>query len=179
VNWALVKPPFTSGALSNTAWCLDDGPDEGVRSRKFPAKEDVHRRKTQGGGLKRDYLKKVVRPSRRCEMAQQAVSESHISTKMACVIFSVSKTCYRYDAKSNTEKVLIANCVICLMDTNRSWGFGLRYVCICNVKNDTWTHKRIYRIYRELELNLRIKARKRLVRDKPDAFVVLLGINQV
>jgi putative transposase len=37
--------------------------------------------------------------------------------------------------------------------------------------------QRIYRIYRELELNLRIKPRKRLVRDKPDALVVPLGIN--
>ena len=37
--------------------------------------------------------------------------------------------------------------------------------------------QRIYRIYRELELNLRIKPRKRLVRDKTDALVVPLGIN--
>ena len=49
-----------------------------------------------------------------------------------------------------------------------------------NVKNYTWNRKRIYRIYRELELNLRIKPRKRLVRrDKPDALVVPLSIKQV
>ncbi len=30
----------------------------------------------------------------------------------------------------------------------------------------------MYRIYRELELNLRIKPRKRLKRDKPDALTV-------
>ena len=33
-------------------------------------------------------------------------------------------------------------------------------------------HKRVYRIYRELELNLRIKPRKRLVREKPDELTV-------
>jgi putative transposase len=37
----------------------------------------------------------------------------------------------------------------------------------------------VYRIYKELELNLRIKPRKRLVRDKPEALIVPEGINQV
>lgn len=32
--------------------------------------------------------------------------------------------------------------------------------------------ERVYRIYRELELNLRIKPRKRLKRDKPDTLIV-------
>jgi len=40
-----------------------------------------------------------------------------------------------------------------------------------DVKNFRWNHKRIYRIYRELELNQRIKPRKRLVRDKPEVLV--------
>ncbi len=37
----------------------------------------------------------------------------------------------------------------------------------------------MYRIYKELELNLRIKPRKRLVREKPEALTVPHGINQV
>jgi putative transposase len=41
-----------------------------------------------------------------------------------------------------------------------------------NIKGHGWNHKRVYWIYRELELNLRIKPRKRLKRDKPDALVV-------
>ena len=33
-------------------------------------------------------------------------------------------------------------------------------------------HKRVYRIYKELELNLRIKPRKRLSREKPEPLAV-------
>ena len=46
-----------------------------------------------------------------------------------------------------------------------------------NVKGFGWNHKRVYRIYRVL--NLRIKPRKRLVRDKPEPLSVPLAINQV
>ena len=112
-------------------------------------------------------------------MAQKAVSECNISIRLACEIFSVSQTCYRYEAKHNAENEQIADWLIRLTDNNRIWGFGLCYLYLRNVKGFTWNHKRIYRIYKALELNLRIKPRKRLVRDKPDALVVPLSINQV
>ena len=48
-----------------------------------------------------------------------------------------------------------------------------------NTKGFKWNHKRVYRIYRELELNLRIKPRSRIKRDKPDALAVPAEINQV
>lgn len=40
------------------------------------------------------------------------------------------------------------------------------------MKGFSWNHKRVYRIYRELELNLRIKPRKRLKREKLDKLSV-------
>ena len=47
------------------------------------------------------------------------------------------------------------------------------------MKGYAWNHKRVYRIYRELELNLRIKPRRRIKRDKPDALSVPMAPNQV
>ncbi len=46
------------------------------------------------------------------------------------------------------------------------------------MKHFKWNHKRVYRIYRELELNLRIKPKKRFIREKPDALAMPSAINQ-
>jgi putative transposase len=48
-----------------------------------------------------------------------------------------------------------------------------------NVRGFGWNHKRVYRIYRELELNLRIKPRRRFVRQAPEPLTVPTGINEV
>ena len=48
-----------------------------------------------------------------------------------------------------------------------------------NVKGYGWNHKRVYRIYRQLELNLSIKPKRRIKRDKPDVLQVPVSQNQV
>ena len=73
----------------------------------------------------------------------------------------------------------IADLLIGLTRARKTWGFGLCFLYLRNVQGHGWNHKRVYRIYRELELNLRIKPRKRLRRDKPDALVVPEAPNMV
>ena len=91
----------------------------------------------------------------------------------------MSQTSYRYEAKKNAENERIADWLLRLTDNHRNWGFGLCYLYLRNVKGFKWNHKRIYRIYKELELNLRIKPRKRLNREKPEPLAVPEEINQV
>ena len=112
-------------------------------------------------------------------MAKEVVHQRGIAVRLACSVFFISESCYRYQSQLNAENEQIANWLIRLTDNNRNWGFGLCYLYLRNVKNFGWNHKRIYRIYRELELNLRIKPRKRLVRDKPEVLAVPQAINQV
>ena len=121
----------------------------------------------------------MVRPSRRREMAKRAVQERGISIRLACQLYQISQTCYRYEAQRNIENEQIANWLVRLTDNNRSWGFGLCYLFLRNVKGYRWNHKRVYRIYKELELNLRIKPRKRLIREAPEALNVPEAINQI
>ena len=112
-------------------------------------------------------------------MAKEVVAGKRISIRLACDIFQVSETCYRYSAKKNAENEEIADWLMRLTDNHRNWGFGLCFLYLRNVKGFGWNHKRVYRIYRELELNLRIKPRKRLVREKPEPLAVPTAINQV
>jgi putative transposase len=89
----------------------------------------------------------------------------------------VSETCYRYTPKLNGKNEEISDLLAGLTQAKRSWGLGLCFLYLRNVKGHLWNRKRVYRIYRALELNLRIKPRKRLRRDKPDAFAVHVAPN--
>ncbi|MFT4248710.1 MAG: IS3 family transposase [Pseudomonas sp.] len=129
--------------------------------------------------LKEAPVKKMVRPSQRREMARAAVEHGRTNIRHACLTFEVSESCYRYQARASEENTCIANWLVRLTTTYRDWGFGLCFLHLRNVKGFGWNHKRVYRIYRELELNLRIKPRKRLIRDRPEPLAVPGAINQV
>lgn len=112
-------------------------------------------------------------------MAQRAIKSHGISIRLACATYNISESCYRYQPKLDGENALIADWLLRLTETHKRWGFGLCFLYLRNVKGYNWNHKRVYRIYRELELNLRIKPRRRIKRDKPDALSIPTAINQV
>ena len=85
---------------------------------------------------------------------------------------------YRYERKLSDENAQIADWLVRLTTNRRSWGFGLCFSYLRNVKGFEWKHKRVYRIYCELELRLRIKPKKRLKRPKPDELAVPGAPNQ-
>lgn len=121
----------------------------------------------------------MVKPSERKKMAYAWVQTSGQSVRLACTIFGISETCYRYTEKLNDENQIIAEWLLGLSQVHKRWGFGLCFAYLRNVKQFQWNHKRVYRIYRELELNLRIKPKRRIKRDKPDALAVPTDSNQV
>lgn len=119
----------------------------------------------------------MVRPSSRCRMAKEMVSENKLNIRQACDAFGISQTCYRYEKKLVSENEMISDLLIEITSKNRNWGFGLCFLYIRNVMGLAWNHKRVYRIYCELELNMRIKPKKRIVREKPDRLSVPDSVN--
>ena len=102
-----------------------------------------------------------------------------VSIALACRAFEVRETCYRYSPKLDDENEQIADLLLGLTKSKKTWGFGPCFLYLRNVQGHGWNHKRVYRIYCELELNLLIKPRKRLKRDKPEALEMPEGVNEV
>ena len=120
----------------------------------------------------------MVAPWQRRDMAKQLVKQRKVSIRLACETYGISETCYRYQAKLGADNRIIADWLLRLTHNQRNWGFGLCFLYLRNVKDFSWNHKGVYRIYRELELNMRIKPRKRLKREKPEVLAVPLAINE-
>ena len=73
-----------------------------------------------------------------------------------------SASFYKWRSKyGGMDASLMADWLVALTTANKTWGFGLCFLHLRNVKGFGWNHKRVYRIYRELELNMRIKPRLR------------------
>jgi putative transposase len=105
-------------------------------------------------------------------MAQDTVKNRSVSIRFACKLFVVSESCYRDQPQQREENDVIADWLLRITDSQRNWGFGLCFLYLRNVKGFKFNHKRVYRIYCELSLNMRIKPKKRLKRDKPEPLAV-------
>ena len=95
-------------------------------------------------------------------MAVRAVRRRGVSIALACRTFGLSETCYRYSPKLKSENEQIEDLLIGLTKAHKTWGFGLCFLHLRNVKGHLWNHKRVYRVYTQLKLNIRGRARKRL-----------------
>ena len=112
-------------------------------------------------------------------MAKEAVREKRLNIRQACEAFDISQTCYRYEPKLSADNERIADWLTRLTHNQRNWGFGLCFLYLRNVRGFGWNHKRVYRIYCELELNMRIKPKKRLKRERPEPLAQPERANQV
>ena len=123
-----------------------------------------------------------MKPSSRRDLAHIALNhvafKGRLNIRIACKAFMISETCYRYHPKLSDENELIEALLLELTSKHKNWGFMLCFLHLRNVKGYKWNHKRVYRIYKELELNLRIKPKKRLKREKPKPLSVPETINE-
>lgn len=126
--------------------------------------------------LRAEALEKSGKPSRRREMAQQAVQECGISVRLACETFGIRQTCYRYESKHRAENDEIADWLLRLTDNHRNWGFGLCYLYLRNVKGFGWNH---LSHLSATGIEPADKPRKRLIRQTPEPLTVPTATSHV
>ena len=101
-----------------------------------------------------------------------AVVQNGVSIALVGRGFQVSETCYRHGLILSDENAQIAAWLKRLTANKCDWGFGLCFLYLRNVQGYGWNHKRVYRTYCGLGLNLRIKPNKQLRWDKPEPLAV-------
>jgi putative transposase len=76
-------------------------------------------------------------------MAIKAVADRGLPIRVACQAFRISESCYRYERRLDAENEEVAIWLIRLTDNHCSWGFGLYYLYLRNVRGFKWNHKRV------------------------------------
>lgn len=83
-----------------------------------------------------------------------------MSCRRACRIVKVSRSVYRYKARPREDEQVIAE-LDELAGKHPGYGFWKMHGCL-RMKGRMWNHKRTYRVYTEMKLNLRRKRKRRL-----------------
>jgi putative transposase len=84
-----------------------------------------------------------------------------MSIHQACGLFHLSETVYYYKAKSKDDDHIIEDELRSLAEVHTNWGFWLMFYNL-RMNHYTWNHKRVYRVYKNMKLNMRRKYKRRL-----------------
>lgn len=104
------------------------------------------------------------------------MQEHSLSERQACERLNLSHSVYRYQPRTQDEQELVQE-LLALAGRKPSWGFGQMADYLKN-KGVGWNRKRIYRVYCELRLNLRVKPKKRRPKRVPQVLSQPEAANQ-
>lgn len=104
-------------------------------------------------------------------------TEEQLSNRKACGLIGISRTTYQYKRKAKDDGEL-QEALTALITRHPSIGFWQCCYRLWN-KGYTWNHKRIYRVYTDMKLNIRRRAKKRLPERVKQSLTVSTASNQV
>ena len=102
--------------------------------------------------------------------------EHHASILRGCRVVELSRTSYAYQPDTGKDRPVI-EALQKLAEEHPRWGFRLMFDAL---RRDgyRWNHKRVHRIYTQLQLNLRRKGKKRIPSRYPQPLAVLAEPNR-
>lgn len=99
-----------------------------------------------------------------------------VSIRRACRIVGISDSVYRYKPNKDKDEPLI-HALQDMVERYPAYGFGKLFKVLKRMGHK-WNHKRVYRIYCELNLNKRRRGKKRLPTRNPQPLSVPKTANQ-
>lgn len=98
-----------------------------------------------------------------------------MSVRQACILLNISSSVFYYQPKPQDDQIII-DALDKLVEDHGRWGFWMMYHHLRN-EGITWNHKRVYRVYLSLNMNLRRKHKKRLPSRIKEPLVLPIGPN--
>lgn len=99
-------------------------------------------------------------PQEKREAVEFLTTEQQLSNRKACKLLGMSRTTYQYKAKIKDDSEVQSE-LTTLTTKHAAIGFWQSCYRIWN-KGHWWNHKRIYRVYTDMKLNIRRRAKRRL-----------------
>jgi putative transposase len=102
--------------------------------------------------------------------AVQLQENYYVTIVMSCAIVGLSRCAYYYQPKLPDDSVIMS-VLSAITDKHLCWNLPQ---CFNRIKKlgYNWNHKRIYRIYCQLKLNLRVKRKQRIPSRNPEKLSV-------
>jgi len=110
-------------------------------------------------------------------LARYMIEEHEVSQRQACKALSVPRTSYQHCSKTKNDTPLI-NELQALVEKHAAIGFWQSFHRLRR-KGFKWNHKRVYRVYTGLHLNIRRRFKKRLPTRVKQALYQPAAINEV
>ena len=98
-----------------------------------------------------------------------------MSVRQACILLNISSSVFYYQPKPKDDQPII-DALSDLAEDHYRWGFWMMYHHLRN-KGMPWNHKRVYRVYLSLNMNLRRKNKRRLPSRIKEPLVLPIGPN--
>lgn len=102
-------------------------------------------------------------------------AEHGLSVRRACQAFGLCRSVYGYRPRPSDDGEVI-EALVCLAQQYPRYGFGKLFALVRR-RQPAWNHKRVYRVYCALKLNLRRKGKKRLPSRHPEKLAVPAAVN--
>ncbi|WP_371826049.1 IS3 family transposase [Photobacterium sp. GJ3] len=159
-------------------WKTKYGGMESSDIRRLKELEDENRRlKSMSADLSLEHRilkdiieKKPVKPAIRRELVDYARKEHGVSLRMACRAVGISDSVYRYQPDTNRNDHVILKLQEAV-EQYPAYGFSKLFK-ILRRWGHQWNHKRVYRLYCDLNLNKRQRGKKRLPTRCPEPLSV-------